>query len=177
MIPILVLYSALFGLGCARVQVEAPKDPIKMDISMRLDVYQHVTKDIDQIEELVSEPKTTAFADFLVETAYASDLDPAVEEAASRRRGRHDQIVSLESQGIVGVNSSGLLAVRGAADAATQQLVDAENQDRSMIQQALAAKNGTSVEDVQKVYAEKLRGKVPSGTPIQDPDGSWTVKS
>ncbi len=40
--------------GCARVRVEAPKEAIKLDISMRLDIYQHVTKDIDAIEDIVS---------------------------------------------------------------------------------------------------------------------------
>ncbi|MDP2911312.1 MAG: hypothetical protein Q8N76_03140, partial [Candidatus Omnitrophota bacterium] len=45
-------------LGCARVRVEAPKDPIKLDISMRLDIYQHVAKDIDAIEGIVSGNET-----------------------------------------------------------------------------------------------------------------------
>jgi len=35
-------------VGCAKVQVQAPKEPIKVDISMRLDVYQHVEKDKKQ---------------------------------------------------------------------------------------------------------------------------------
>ena len=176
MIHMIVLYSTLFGIGCARVQVEAPKDPIKMDISMRLDVYQHVSKDIDQIENIVSGPKETAFADMLVQTAYADDLDPAVEEAAKRRRDRRPQIHALESQGSVGESSSAFLIVRGQLDAASQQAVDAENQDRSSIYQALAAKNGTSVEEIQKVYAKKLLGYAPAGTPVQAPDGSWSNK-
>jgi uncharacterized protein YdbL (DUF1318 family) len=154
--------------------VEAPKDPIKMDISMRLDVYQHVSKDIDQIESIVKGSKPLAFADFLVQTAYAGDLDPAVEQAATRRRDRHGDIASWEAQGLVGENSSGLLTVRGAVDGA---VVEAENQDRSVIYQALAAKNGTSVEEIQKVYAERLRKDAPNGTPVQNPDGSWAVKS
>ena len=177
MIQVIVLYSALFGLGCARVQVEAPKDPIKMDISMRLDVYQHVTKDIDQIENIVKGSKPLAFADLLVQTAYAEDLDPAVEQAATRRRDRHAEITSWLSQGLIGENSSGLLTVRGAVDPSAQQNVDAENQDRSAIYQALAQKNKTSVEEIQKVYAERLRKDAPNGAPVQNPDGSWATKS
>jgi len=34
----LMMFLAV-GLGCARVSVQAPKDPIKVDISMRLDIY------------------------------------------------------------------------------------------------------------------------------------------
>ena len=48
-----VVGSLVLG-GCASVQVNAPKEPIKMDISMRLDVYQHVVKDIDDIESIVA---------------------------------------------------------------------------------------------------------------------------
>ena len=176
MIHMILLYSALFGISCARVQVEAPKDPIKMDISMRLDVYQHVAKDIDEIESIVKGSKPLAFADFLVQTAYAADLDPAVEQAATRRRDRLAQINALESQGLAGENSAGFLTVRGAVDGAAQQAVDGENQDRSAIYQALAAKNGTSVEEIQKVYAERMRKDAPAGAPVQNPDGNWATK-
>ena len=176
MIQMLIVYSTLFGLGCARVQVEAPKDPIKMDISMRLDVYQHVTKDIDAIESIVAGPKPVAWADFLVQTAYAGDLDPAVEQAATRRRDRREQIMALESKALVGENRSGLLTVRGSVDASAQQAVTSENQDRSIIYQALAEKNGTAVEEIQKVYAERLRNDAPHGAPVQNPDGSWVLK-
>ena len=44
----------LFAVGCAKVRVEAPKEAFKVDISMRLDIYQHVGKDIDSIENIVS---------------------------------------------------------------------------------------------------------------------------
>ncbi len=173
MIHLVVLYSALAALGCARVQVEAPKDPIKMDISMKLDVYQHVVKDVDDIESIVKGSKPLAWAEFLVTTAYADDLDPAIQEAAGRRRDRHAQITSMLSQGLVGESRSGMLEVKGAADAS---VVSAENADRSAIYQALARKNGTSVEEIQKVYAERLRNDAPSGAPVQNADGSWAVK-
>ncbi len=51
---IIVLVMVIFALGCARVRVETPKEGIKVDISMRLDIYQHVSKDIDDIESMVS---------------------------------------------------------------------------------------------------------------------------
>lgn len=167
--------ASALGFGCARVEVQAPKEPIKMDISMRLDVYQHVVKDIDEIENIVAgNPAQHALASFLVQTAYAADLDPAVEAAALRRRDRKAQVEAWLSQGAVGEDNRGLLAVRGTADA---QAVAAENADRSLIYEALAKKNGTSVPEIQKVYAERLRNDAPSGAPVQTPDGAWTVKS
>ena len=69
--------------GCASVQVQAPKDPIKMDISMRLDVYQHVSKDIDNIESIVGSKAMAWLGDLFVTTAYADEatLAPAATEA------------------------------------------------------------------------------------------------
>ena len=172
------LFALLLDQGCARVEVQAPKDPIKMDINMRLDVYQHVAKDIDAIENIVSGPAGVqhAFAEFLVQTAYAESLDPAVESAAYRRRDRKAVIDPLLAQGILGENRSGLLSIRGTADDGAKQAIDSENSDRTTIYQALAQKNGTSVEEIQKMYAERLRNSAPAGAPVESPDGVWSSK-
>ena len=179
MMTAFLFYALLLNQGCARVEVQAPKEPIKMDISMRLDVYQHVVKDIDAIENIVSGNTggvQHAFAEFWVETAYAESLDPAVESAAYRRRDRKNQIDALLAQGVVGENRSGLLSVRGASDGAAQEAVNAENSDRMIIYQSLAQKNGTSVEEIQKVYAERLRSSAPAGSPVEYPGGVWGTK-
>ena len=39
---LMMLCLMVAAVGCAKVQVQAPKEPIKVDITMRLDVYQHV---------------------------------------------------------------------------------------------------------------------------------------
>lgn len=176
MVHSLILVSLMFGVGCATVQVQAPKDPIKMDISMRLDVYQHVVKDIDSIESIVSGTRQSAFAEFLVTTAFAADLDPAVEAAAIRRRDRRDQVAAWQSQGLVGESRAGLLRIRGSVDASATSVIAQENQDRQLIYEALAAKNGTSVGDIQKVYSERLQQDAPAGTPLEGADGTWTPK-
>lgn len=49
-----IIVALVLILGCARVSVQAPKDPIKVDISMRLDIYQHIKNDIDDIESIVT---------------------------------------------------------------------------------------------------------------------------
>ena len=182
---IVLSVSLLAALGCAKVQVEAPKEPIKVDISMRLDVYQHVEKDIDAIEGIVSgapeKPQSklqNALFAFLVRDAHAGDLSPEVEQAALRRRDRKDALVSWQSQGVIGENNAGLVEVRDAsrADASVGTLVSAENSDRMVIYQGVAEKNGTTVTDVQKIYAQRLQEDAPAGTPVQADDGSWTTK-
>jgi uncharacterized protein YdbL (DUF1318 family) len=180
---ILAIVSVL-SLGCARVRVEAPEKPIKVDISMRLDIYQHIEKDIDAIEGIVSGSKEKATAgkdnqSFLggfVAAAYAQDtLDPEVEAAAYRRRDRRDALTALEAKGVIGENKSGLLTVKQAADASAAEIVNAENSDRMIIYQGVAKKNGSSVEDVEKLYAKRLQADSPAGTPIET-EGGWVVK-
>ena len=158
MLTVFVAYAMALGIGCARVQVEAPKDPIKLDVSMRLDVYQHVVKDLNEIDSIVhgsNAPKT--LGDALVPPAHAGDLPYEAEQAALRRRERLPALSPYLSQGLL-AESGGLLESRGAIDAAGRQLMQAENADRMAIYEALARKNGTSVEAVRKVYAEQQRG-------------------
>jgi len=190
-ILILLLTSVIVAAGCARVLVQAPKEPIRVDISMRLDIYQHIEKDIDEIENIVSgsseKPQSKAspnILNFFVKEAYADEgLSPQVEQAALRRRDRRSQLFSWEEKGVVGENKVGLAEVRilDQVSDATQKLIEAENSDRMLIYQAVARKNGTSVEEVQKLYAKRLHADSPSGTPIEvfnEANGSyeWKIK-
>ncbi len=169
--------AVLLTLGCARLRVEGPKEPIKVDVSMRLDIYQHVAKDINDIESIVTGAKENIKKDggssllrFGLSDAYAQEgLPPEVERAALDRRNRRAQLVALEAQGAVGENKSGLVEIRipAAADGAVQALVSAENSDRMVIYQAVAKKNATSVEEVQKLYIKRLQEDAPQGTPIE----------
>ena len=186
---LIVVMCVVFGMGCARVKVGGSKEPIKVDISMRLDIYQHVVKDIDDIESIVSgsESKPGQKAPqsrigLFIGTAFAqeSEFGPEVQQAALNRRDRRSALVSWQEKGVVGENKSGLVEIRGAADSSVQALVAAENQDRMIIYKAVAEKNGTSVENVQKLYAVRLQNDAPTGTPIEVANESggytWRVK-
>lgn len=173
----IALLGLTFALGCARVSVQAPKDPIKVDISMRLDIYQHIKNDIDDIENMVtgSSPKPKAqgpqsFLNIFVSEAYAAeDLSADVQAAALRRKDRRDELILWETKGIIGENKSGLLVIRlsDKADVAATDLVSQENRDRMIIYQSVAEKNGSSVEEVQKLYAKRLQQDALAGTPIE----------
>ena len=74
---------------------------------------------------------------------------------------------------------TGFVEIRkpGRADSTVESLVQAENNDRLVIFEGVAKKNGTSVAKVRKLYAKNLQEDAPSGTPVQNPDdGSWAVK-
>ena len=175
----LIFTVILIMVGCARVQVVAPKDPIKVDIAMRLDVYQHVEKDINAIEDIVSGNrsigKLQSMLDHFVGVAYAEEGLPAdVEAAAMRRNARYQELASAESSGRIGENKSGFVEVR--SDASLSGLVSAENSDRTIIYRSISKKNGAALGEVQKLYAAKLQSSAPVGTPIESGSGEWVTK-
>lgn len=183
---LILLLAVSFSLGCAKMQVGGTKEPIKLDISMRLDIYQHVEKDIDAIESIVSGSKENQKAadeqsllGILVSKAYAQELlSPEVEQAALRRKDRFAELSSWEAKGVIGENKNALVEVRNpqGAEPSVSQIVDGENADRMIIYESVAKKNGTSLEEVQKLYAKRLQANAPTGTPIEAPDSTWQVK-
>lgn len=177
---IVAVCAAVAVLGCARVRVEGPKEPIKVDVSMRLDIYQHVAKDINDIENMVSGPaqplKPSSFLRGFVTEAYAQEgFGADVENAAQRRKERKPSLAALLQKGALGENNLGLVDVR-KDDPAARALAEAENADRMVIYHAIAGKNGTSLDEVQKPYAKRLQQDAPSGSPVQDASGTWSVK-
>ena len=171
------LMSVVAALGCARIRVEAPKEPIKVDVSMRVDIYQHIQKDIDAIEDIVSGSGSNATSSgqhsmlhYFIGTAYAQEeLDPAVKEAALRRKARLSLLYSLMDKGIIGENKSGLLTIidTSTSDSSVEKIVNEENGDRMIIYRGLAGKNNTTLEDIQKLYASRLQNDAPAGTPVE----------
>jgi uncharacterized protein YdbL (DUF1318 family) len=167
---VVLMLAVIISLGCAKLQVQAPKEAIKVDISMRLDIYQHIAKDIDEIENIVAGKDKGGFMFGFVGSAFAEEgLSPEVERAALSRKDRRPELFSWEEKGVVGENKSGLAEIRNsaAADSSVRQLVNAENSNRMVIYRGVAAKNNSSVEEVQRLYAKRLQEHAPSGTPIE----------
>lgn len=169
-------FCILQFIGCARVRVEAPKEPIRVDVSMRLDIYQHIQKDIDDIESIVSGTKEEAKPknsqsqiNYFLDLAYAQDdLGPEVEQAALRRKDRRLELISWQQKGIIGENHLGLVElVNKQGESRSEELVRSENSDRMIIYQVVAKKNSSSIEEVQRLYAQRLQSDAPSGVPIE----------
>lgn len=188
---VVVMLGLLFIFGCARVRVEVPREPIKVDISMRLDIYQHVQKDIDAIEDIVSgarkedaPPGGESLLNYVTSYAYAQEgLKSEVEEAALRRRDRYSEVTLWQERGAVGEDSQGLLQIRASSGTGSslEALVEAENNDRMIIYCSLAEKNNVSIEEIQTLYAQRLQKGAPRGTPVEvlnevTGDYEWRVK-
>lgn len=186
-----LLFALIFALGCARIMVETPKEPIKVDITMRLDIYQHIQKDITAIEDIVSGPQEKnlpqdkkSLLDYFISCAYAQEgLGPEIEQAALRRRDRHPQIASQQEKGIIGESRLGLLEIKDPrkVEPSIEQLLKAENQDRLIIYRAIAKRNNAPLQEVQAIYAQRLQENAPCGTPIEvfDTDSgnyAWKTK-
>ncbi len=150
---------AVFGLlsGCALPTVElATPEPVKVDINVRLDVYQH--------GEQQETPANTAS-----DTAATPNLE-------QRRRNRMGDIQLFKNSRIVGENHQALLEVKelppGEYGDYVKQVVSAENEDRLTLMQGQAEASGLQLEAVQQERAKLWRNQSFQGEWIEVPDPS-----
>lgn len=137
-------------------------DPVKVDLNMRVDVYQH--------------PDPT------VQKRVASVQPAATEDAQTRLRNRMGEVQVLKNNRLVGESRIGLLEIRnrppGEFGEYVQRLIDAENKDRGAMMQDIAQKKSLAFEEVQRQQAELARNKAFSGEWIELPqsDGTFVWK-
>lgn len=119
----------------------------------------------------------------VVADAYAQGASADVETATENRRERRADLYNLEKTGVVGENKSAMVQVMPGheADAAAKAMVAQENNDRMVIFNSVAAKNGQPMVDIQTMNAKNFQCDVPSGTPIEVPSAQgsayeWKVK-
>lgn len=84
-------------------------------------------------------------------------------------------INELKSKGVVGENNQGYLEFR-TGDRFQAAVIDAENQDRRAVYQAIAARQSTTAEFVGQTRAAQIADREPSGVWIQSSGGAWTKK-
>lgn len=83
---------------------------------------------------------------------------------------------SAKQQGLVGERTDGTLGIVSAATPEVNALVSATNQERMAKYNAIAAKNGTGIAQVQALAGKKLIAAANAGEFIQGADGSWQRK-
>jgi Protein of unknown function (DUF1318) len=117
-------FTALAGMAaCSLPDVNlATSEPLKVDVNVRLDVYQYSSPAKEQSDDT---PKDVA-------------------SVTERRRNRMAEIARLKGERSIGENHRGLLTIRelpaGDQGAYVKKTVEAENQDRIflMVEQAKA---------------------------------------
>lgn len=105
------------------------------------------------------------------------EMTPEVSAALDARRDRFDDLADLKSKGMVGEDDHGYVKAL-VSSTGVEALVDAENQDRSVVYTTIAAQNGLAgeMETIEKVFAEVQREKAKPGEEIQDASGQWVTK-
>ncbi len=93
----------------------------------------------------------------------------------ARMLDRLPVIDDYKARGIVGEDNQGFLQVMGVAGE-WSEVVAAENRDRQMVYQAIAAKTGAPVETVGRRRALQIREGAVPGTWLQGDDGQWYKK-
>jgi uncharacterized protein YdbL (DUF1318 family) len=137
-------------------------DPLKVDLNMRVDVYQRSDSTVQK------------------RTANASTAE--TEDVHMRLRNRMGEVQALKNNRIVGESRQGLLEIRnrppGEFGEYVQRLVDAENKDRAAMMQDIAKTKNLASEEVQRQQAELARNKAFNGEWIEVPqsDGTFVWK-
>lgn len=109
--------------------------------------------------------------------AVPAALSHAEDLGAVRQRmeQRLDRIDTLKASGDIGENNRGFVEVRsGNGDAA--QVVAAENHDREVVYAAIAAKTGTSADQVGRARARQIAANSAPGVWLQHENGEWYRK-
>lgn len=149
-----VIFLIFIAFGCARIKVEST-EPIKVDINMRVDVYQHVVEDIGSINDQIYGSGEKDFnALFVFQEAYAADLPQEASAAISRRKARVNKIEEYFIKGYVGENRDAFLQIIAGvpveAKGEVENLIGEENKDRKIIYEAIADKNKIDILTVRK---------------------------
>lgn len=151
----LLLSAAVLG-GCAPTVNLATPEPVKVDVTARLDVYQKTSPTKAKEEQ--------------------SSL-----EIAANRRLRTGEIQQLKNDRIIGENRDGYLVLRSTPTdpkylAYAQSIIAAENSDRSYLYLTNAQNQNKPMELVESDYAKLWRDRAFPGEWVQKEDGTWIQK-
>ncbi len=151
-----LLAAACWLAGCAPTINLATPEPIKVDVGVRLDVYQKTAPSKAKEEQ--------------------SSL-----EIAANRRLRSGEIQQLKNNRIVGEDRDGYLDLKEPPKdpkylAYAQGIVAAENADRSFLYLANAQAQNKPLEMIEREYAQLWSDRAFPGEWVQKENGTWTQK-
>lgn len=147
--------SAGLCSGCLPTINLATPEPVKVDVGVRLDIYQKTP----------AKPKSEQ-----------SSL-----EIAANRRLRSGEIQQLKNDRVIGENRDGYLDMRNPpADpkylAYAKSVIDAENTDRTVLYLASAQSENKPLESIEEQYAKLWHDRAFPGEWLQRNNGTWLQK-
>ena len=148
----LILFCALSACKPFDVKLGTEK-PIKVDIKMKMDVYQHESKEGLRKAEV-----------------------RAPDDPESARRSRLGEIQALKNSRIVGENRAGLLDIRnqpaGEYGDFVRKTVESENADRRKLMDKLAKDRGVPLAEIERSQSALFRQSAFAGEWYEQADGS-----
>jgi uncharacterized protein YdbL (DUF1318 family) len=157
-IPSRLLFGAALCsfTGCVPTVNLATPQPVKVDIGVRLDIYQKT-------------PPTKA-----------NEEQSSLQIAADRRL-RSGEIQQLKNDRVIGEDRDGYLDIKKAPTdpkylAYAKSVVTTENADRSVLYLASAQSQSKPLELIEGEYAQLWRDRAFPGEWVQKEDGTWTQK-
>ena len=151
-----LLLGAFFLSGCSPTINLATPEPVKVDVNVRLDVYQ----------------KTAA--------TKVNDEQSSLEIAANRRQ-RSGEIQQLKNDGVIGEDRDGYPTLRRTPTdpkylAYAQGVIAAETSDRSFLYLANAQAQNKPLELIEREYAQLWNDRAFPGEWVQKENGTWIKK-
>ncbi len=178
---ILWVFLVIVAISCAKVNLQTAQ-PLKVDINMRVDVYQHVAADVASVQDQIygSTQKQINFLNFTQE-AYAQTQSPEVTAAIERRKDRRNTIEDYFSKGFIGETSNAYLEaiakdIPENLKSTIANTISEENNDRRIIYKSIAAKNGVDIAQTEKIFFDDDYKRAPAGYWFQSSNGSWKQK-
>ena len=154
--------AALALAACSSIPIDVgTKEPVKVDIAMKVDVYQH--GDPNGPKKATPAPQA---------------------DIGKSRRNRMGEIQLLKNSRLVGENHAGYLEVRtvppGEYGGYVQTTVEAENSDRARLIEKLAKEKNVPVSQAERQQAELFQKGAFTGEWIDVPDAegkfAWKQK-
>ena len=151
-----LIVAAFFLTGCSPTINLATPDPVKVDVAVRLDVYQKTAPTKAKEEQ--------------------SSL-----EIAANRRVRSGEIQQLKNDRVVGEDRDGYLDLRKTPTDAkyleyAKGIIASENADRAFLYLSNAQAQNKPLEMIESDYAQLWRDRAFPGEWIQKENGSWIQK-
>jgi uncharacterized protein YdbL (DUF1318 family) len=156
-----LVLAVLAFAGCKSIPIDVgTKEPVKVNIAMKVDVYQHADPNA---------PKKAA-------------PPQAGADVAKGRRNRMGEVQALKNSRLVGENHAGYLEVRtlppGEYGDYVKATVDAENSDRSRLIEKLAKQRNIPVSQAERQQAELFQKGAFAGewVEVADAEGKFAWK-
>ncbi|MBF0386007.1 MAG: DUF1318 domain-containing protein [Candidatus Omnitrophica bacterium] len=157
---LLLSVISVFLMSCTSVDLKTSK-PLKVDVNVRIDVYQHIAEEVHSIEEEIygDQKADNDLMSFfgLVTDAYAIEYPLELKPVIERRKKRSAEVLEALENGSAGENEHGYLEIIDwtlphKKISALGRLIEAENSDRSIVFQKLARENQVEVSEIENAF-------------------------